>query len=145
MSKYGVMSGLYFPVFGLNTEIYLVNLRIQSEYRKIRTRNNSVFGHFSRSVTALPLMDTFNLSNTEIADILSGTVYSKLLVNLKTSDRSGVKSSDTNNTNITDTPTSFNKFRLPENGKTDSKITESIYIRFSHLNRAYSLFLAYHS
>ena len=26
-----------------------VNLRIQSEYRKIRTRNNSVFGHFSRS------------------------------------------------------------------------------------------------
>ena len=26
------------------------NLRIQSEYRKIRTRNNSVFGHFSCSV-----------------------------------------------------------------------------------------------
>ena len=26
-----------------------VNLRIQSEYRKIRARNNSVFGHFSRS------------------------------------------------------------------------------------------------
>ena len=26
-----------------------VILRIQSEYRKIRTRNNSVFGHFSRS------------------------------------------------------------------------------------------------
>ena len=25
------------------------SLRIQSEYRKIRTRNNSVFGHFSRS------------------------------------------------------------------------------------------------
>ena len=33
----------------MNTEIYFVNLRIQSEYRKIRTRNNSVFGHFSRS------------------------------------------------------------------------------------------------
>ena len=30
---------------------FTVNLRIQSEYRKIRTRNNSVFGHFSRSVT----------------------------------------------------------------------------------------------
>ena len=30
-------------------EIYFVNLRIQSEYRKIRTRNKSVFGHFSRS------------------------------------------------------------------------------------------------
>ena len=26
-----------------------LRLRIQSEYRKIRTRNNSVFGHFSRS------------------------------------------------------------------------------------------------
>ena len=35
-----------------NTELFLVrilNLRIQSEYRKIRTRYNSVFGHFSRS------------------------------------------------------------------------------------------------
>ena len=28
---------------------YSISLRIQSEYRKIRTRNNSVFGHFSRS------------------------------------------------------------------------------------------------
>ena len=44
--KYGVFSGPYFPVFGLNTDIYGVNLRIQSEYRKIRTRKNSVFGHF---------------------------------------------------------------------------------------------------
>ena len=34
----GVFSGPYFPVFGLN-----------SEYRKIRTRKNSVFGHFPRS------------------------------------------------------------------------------------------------
>ena len=30
--------------------IEYVNLRIQSEYRKIWTRNNCVFGHFSRSV-----------------------------------------------------------------------------------------------
>ena len=50
VSKYGVISGPYYPVFRLNTEIYSLNLRIQSEYRKIRTRNNSVFGHFSRSV-----------------------------------------------------------------------------------------------
>ena len=49
LSKYGVISGPYFPLFGLNTEIYEVNFRIQSEYRKIQTRNNSVFGHFSRS------------------------------------------------------------------------------------------------
>ena len=39
-----------------NTEFFLVfifphsvSLCIQSEYRKIRTRKNSVFGHFSRS------------------------------------------------------------------------------------------------
>ena len=48
VSKYWVFSGLYFPVFRLNTEIYSVNLRIQSKCRKIRTRKNSVFGHFSR-------------------------------------------------------------------------------------------------
>ena len=50
MSKYGVSSGLYFLLFGLNTEIYSVNFRILSEYRKIRTRKKSIFGHFSRSV-----------------------------------------------------------------------------------------------
>ena len=49
VSKYGVFSGPYFPVIGLNTEIYGVNLYIQSEYRKIRTSKNSAFGHFSRS------------------------------------------------------------------------------------------------
>ena len=49
MSKYGYFSGPYFPVFGLNTEIYEVNLHIQSEYREIRTRKNSVFGNFLRS------------------------------------------------------------------------------------------------
>ena len=50
VSKYRVISGLYFPIFRLTTEIYSVNLRIQSESRNIRTRNNSLFGHFSRSV-----------------------------------------------------------------------------------------------
>ena len=43
VSKYGVVSCMYFPAFGMNTEIYYVNLHIQSEYRKIRTRNNSLF------------------------------------------------------------------------------------------------------
>ena len=47
MSKCGVFSGPYFPIFELNSEIYSVNLRIQFEYGKIRTRKNSVFGHFS--------------------------------------------------------------------------------------------------
>ena len=40
-----------------NTQIHGVNLRIQSKYRKIRTRNNSVFGHFSRSVKNRLLAD----------------------------------------------------------------------------------------
>ena len=39
--------GPHFPAFGLNTEG--VSPSIQSECRKIRTRKNSVFGHFSRS------------------------------------------------------------------------------------------------
>ena len=49
VSKYGFFSGPYFLVLGLNMEIYIVNLRIQSQCRKKRTRKNSVFGHFSRS------------------------------------------------------------------------------------------------
>ena len=40
-------SGLYFPAFGLNTEIYFVNLGIQSEFRKIWT-------------TKTPSTDTFH-------------------------------------------------------------------------------------
>ena len=40
VSEYGVLSGPYFPVFGMNTEIYAVNHRIQSEFGKIRTRKN---------------------------------------------------------------------------------------------------------
>ena len=44
VSKYGVISGPFFPAFGLNTERYFVSLRIQSECEKMRTRNNSVFG-----------------------------------------------------------------------------------------------------
>ena len=51
--KYRVISGPHFLVFGLNTEIYSVNLCIQSKYRTIRARNNSVFGHFSRSLSSI--------------------------------------------------------------------------------------------
>ena len=49
VSKYRVISGSYFPAFGLNTEICEVSLRIQSKCGKKRTRNNSAFEHFSRS------------------------------------------------------------------------------------------------
>ena len=50
VSKYGVFSGPYFHAFELNTERHSVSPRIQSKCEKIRTRNNSVFGHFSCSV-----------------------------------------------------------------------------------------------
>ena len=55
MPKYGVISGPYFPVFVLNMEIYELNPRIQSEYRKRRTKHNSVFGHFSHSLSHFSL------------------------------------------------------------------------------------------
>ena len=50
MSKYGVLSGPYFPVFGLNAERYEVSLRIQSECRKIRIKKS-------------PYLDTFHAVN----------------------------------------------------------------------------------
>ena len=49
VSKYGVLSAPHFPTFGLNTDRYFVFLCIQSECGKIRTRKNSVIGHFSCS------------------------------------------------------------------------------------------------
>ena len=64
MSKYAVFSGPYFPAFWLDTERYphsdwirsdtriltgYGEIRIQSECGKIRTRKNSIFGHFLRS------------------------------------------------------------------------------------------------
>ena len=50
MSKYAVLFGPYFPVFGLNTDIYAAIHHFHSGYRKVRTRKNSVFGRFSWSV-----------------------------------------------------------------------------------------------
>ena len=44
--KYGLFSGPYFPLFGLNNGD-LLGKSIQSKDRKIRTTQNSVFGHFS--------------------------------------------------------------------------------------------------
>ena len=49
VSKYEVFSGLYFSAFARNSERYFISLCIHTEYGKIRTRKNSVFGHFSRS------------------------------------------------------------------------------------------------
>ena len=38
VSKYGVFSGPYFPMFGLNRERYSISLRIQSKCWKIRKK-----------------------------------------------------------------------------------------------------------
>ena len=46
VSKYRVFSDLYFPAFRLTTEVYGVNLYIQSKCWKIWTRKNSIFGYF---------------------------------------------------------------------------------------------------
>ena len=53
VSKYGVISGPYFPVFRLNTEIDSVNVHIQSEYKKMQAIDNFAFKHFSRSVLSI--------------------------------------------------------------------------------------------
>ena len=72
VSKYGVISGLYFPAFGLNTERHFVSLRIHSECGKIRTRNYSVFGHFSLSEFYRFMIFLFYFSNRFIVNDFSG-------------------------------------------------------------------------
>ena len=47
--------------------------------------------------------------DTKIADILSETVDFKLVEKFKSTDRSGVNHSKTNNTNITEIPRCFGK------------------------------------
>ena len=71
------------------------------------------------------MIDISNFCDTDIVDILSRPVEFKLVINLKALDRSGVKCSNTNKS-ITETSTSFHKYRLSENGKTDTKITKSM-------------------
>ena len=44
-------SGPYFPAFGLNTEIYGVNLRVQSKCGKMRVRKTRNMGTFHKVVT----------------------------------------------------------------------------------------------
>ena len=48
-----VFSGLYFSAFGLNTDIYSVNLRIQFKCGKTWTRNISECGHIPSSEKSL--------------------------------------------------------------------------------------------
>ena len=68
------------------------------------------------------MQDISNFCDIETVDILSGIVDSKLMVNLKTPDRTRAKRSNTNKKNITERPIYFNKFMPSENGKNDNKI-----------------------
>ena len=70
----------HFPVVGLNTERYGISLRIQSEYRKIRTRNNSVFGHFSRIRSEIWRQALKNL--TKISVFETGIVFNSKIRSL---------------------------------------------------------------
>ena len=70
MSKYGVISGPYFTAFGLNEKRYEVSLRIQSECGKIRTRNNSVFGHLSLSANFREISSLIGTPTNKLAKFL---------------------------------------------------------------------------
>ena len=55
----------------MNTKIYGVDIRIQFEYRKIRTKKNSVFEHFSRSENFAVVMIIIQHDKTSIEIWLS--------------------------------------------------------------------------
>ena len=59
-------SGPYYPAFGLNTETYYVNLRIQSEWRDMQTRKT-------------PNTDTFYVALRMTAFVFNNNVVQKLI------------------------------------------------------------------
>ena len=73
---YGVFSGPYFPVFGLNTARYGVSLHILSECGKIQTRKNSVFGHFSYPSVFSPNAGKYGPEKTPYSDTFRIFPYS---------------------------------------------------------------------
>ena len=54
----------------MERSIYSLNLRIQSEYRKIRIRNTSEFGHFSCSEFVCMFVRKKKISSFEITVII---------------------------------------------------------------------------
>ena len=69
-------SGQYFLGFGLNTEIYSVNLRIQSKYGKYGPEKKLVFGQFSHT-------DVFkNSVNDKILYYISIANVTDILLNI---------------------------------------------------------------
>ena len=96
VSKCGVFSGPSFPVFGLNTEIYGVNLRMQSEYRKRRTRKEiSVFSPntVKYGPEKTPYLDTFHAVLISSC-YCSGVTYGILKKRLKNYNTSCLQNED---------------------------------------------------
>ena len=58
MSKYGVISGPYFPAFGLNMERYFVFSRIRTEYGEISVFSPNA-GKYGPEITSC--LDTFHV------------------------------------------------------------------------------------
>ena len=52
---------LYIPVFGLNMEIFSVNLRIHSKYRKIRTRKIYIWTLFTQEIKNVTTLAAFKI------------------------------------------------------------------------------------
>ena len=69
---------------------FTVNLRIQSECKKIRTRKNSVFGHFSRSASRSKL-ETNWLSTNVIKQIFMVSSRGMLVNNRSSYQRCAIK------------------------------------------------------
>ena len=76
-----IWSFLYFPVFGLNTEIYRVNHRILAECVKMWTGKNTEFGHFLCSDVGSSLMNL--ISNKSVSrNICSDSKKKKLFISV---------------------------------------------------------------
>ena len=74
MSKYGVFSGPYFPAFGLNREMYRVNLRVQLNAGKYGPKKTPYLDTFQA------VMGTYSASSKtlELTTDTSNTLYSTL-------------------------------------------------------------------
>ena len=73
MSKYGVISGPYFPAFGLVLPIFPYSVQLL----KNADKNNSVFGYFSRSVSHQSFSAVFERGMVRKARLLMMLVFFK--------------------------------------------------------------------
>ena len=60
VSEFGVFSGMYFPVFGLNMVINIVRLRIQYKYEKSTKKVQAIQASLTEPWTTLEQKDFLN-------------------------------------------------------------------------------------